>query len=117
MPSPPAWKGVNIISFLYLFRLPFMNLHIVCSISLVMIGLGRGRMVAMCVILDSRQAFVMFILAVVVSLVEDQIPISVLMDFMALSQFMLSPKPNGTEQGRLAYSLSNSNYTSVYSLI
>ena len=39
-------------------------------------------------IFDSRQAFVIFILAVVDSFVEDHIPISVLMDFMAFSQFM-----------------------------
>ena len=29
IPSPPACVGVNIISFLYLFRLPFMNPDIV----------------------------------------------------------------------------------------
>ena len=64
--------------------------HMVCSISLVMLGLGRGRMVAMCVILDSRHALVMFTLAVVVNLMEDQTPISVLMAFMAFSQLMSS---------------------------
>ena len=73
-PRPPAWEGVKIISFLYLFLLPFMNLQMVCSISLVMLGLGRGRMVAMCVILESRQALVMLTLAVV-SLMDDQTPI------------------------------------------
>ena len=41
-------------------------------------------MVDICVIFDRRQAFVIFTLAVVESLVEDQIPISVLMAFMAL---------------------------------
>ena len=86
--SPPAWVGVNIISFLYLLRLPFINMHIVCSISLVIFGFGRGSMVAIYVIFDSRQALVMLILAVVDSFVEDHIPISVLMDFMAFSQFM-----------------------------
>ena len=88
IPSPPACVGVNIISFLYLLRLPFMNLHIVCSISFVILGLGRGSMVAICVILDSRQALVMLTLAVVDSFVEDHIPISVLMDFIAFSQLM-----------------------------
>ena len=88
MPKPPAWAGVKTISFLYLFLLPFMNLQMVCSISLVMLGLGRGRMVAKCVILDNRQALVMFTLAVVVSFIEDHRPISVLMAFMAFSQLM-----------------------------
>ena len=88
MPRPPAWVGVKIISFLYLLRLPFMNLHIVCSISFFMWGLGRGKIVAICVIFDRRQALVMFTLAVVDSFVEDHIPISVLMAFMARSQFM-----------------------------
>ena len=90
MPNPPAWVGVNIISFLYLFLLPFMNLQMVCSISFVMLGLGRGRMVAMCVILDRRQALVMFTFAVVDSFIEDQTPISVLMAFMAFSQLISS---------------------------
>ena len=88
MSNPPAWEGVKIISFLYLFLLPFMNLQMVCSISLVMLGLGRGRMVAKCVILDSRQALVMFTLAVVVNFMEDHRPISVLMALMAFSQLM-----------------------------
>ena len=88
MSSPPACVGVNIISFLYWFRLPFINLKIVCSISLVILGLGRGSIVAMWVILDSRQALVMLIFAVVDSFVEDHIPISVLMDLMAFSQLM-----------------------------
>ena len=86
IPSPPACVGVKIISFLYLLRFPFMNLHIVCSISFVILGLGRGSMVAMWVILDSRQALVMLILAVVDNFAEDHIPISVLMAFMAFSQ-------------------------------
>ena len=42
----------------------------------------------MWVIFDKRQVLVMFIFAVVDSFVEDHIPISVFMDFMALSQFM-----------------------------
>ena len=45
-------------------------------------------MVAMWVILDRRQALVMFIFTVVESSVEDQIPISVLMTFMTLSQLI-----------------------------
>ena len=64
MPSPPACVGVNIISFLYWFRLPFMNLEIVCSISFMVFWLGRGSMVAMWVILDRRHALVMFTFAV-----------------------------------------------------
>ena len=74
IPSPPACVGVNIISFLYLLRLPFIDLHIVGSISLVILGLGRGSMVAIWLILDSRQALVMLTLAVVDNFMEDHIP-------------------------------------------
>ena len=88
MPSPPACVGVNIISFLYWFRLPFINLKIVCSISFMVLGLGRGSMVAIWVTLDNRQALVIFTFAVVDSFVEDHIPISVLMALMSFSQLM-----------------------------
>ena len=88
MPSPPACVGVKIISFLYWFHLPFINLKIVCSISFMILGLGRGSIVAMWVILDNRQALVMLTFAVVDSFVEDHIPISVLMDLIAFSQLI-----------------------------
>ena len=45
-------------------------------------------MVATWVILDRRQAMVMLTFAVVDNFVEDHIPITVLMDFMAFSQLM-----------------------------
>ena len=56
---------------------------------LVMFGMGRGSMVAICVNFDNRQVFVMFTLAVVDNFVEDNIPILVLMDFMAFPNLYL----------------------------
>ena len=65
-----------------------MNLVIVCSISLVMFGLGKGRMVDMWVIFDSRQVLVMLTFAMMVSLIVDHWKISCLTDLIALCQLM-----------------------------
>ena len=87
IPRPPYAVGVNIIFFESLFLFPFMKLTIILSISFLVCFGGSGRMVAMCVNLERRQVFVMLTLAVLESFSVDQIPISVLMAFTALSQF------------------------------
>ena len=87
IPRPPYVVGVNIIFFESLFLFPFMKLTIILSISFLVCFGASGRMVAMCVNLERRQAFVMLTLAVLESFSVDQIPISVLMAFIALSQF------------------------------
>ena len=67
-----------------------MNLVIILSISFLICFEGRGKIVAMWVNLESRQVLVMFTLAVVVSFMVDQAPISDLTALMAFSQFRSS---------------------------
>ena len=74
--------------FFYSFgRGPFINLTNTLSISFLNSFEGRGRIVAICVNFARRHVLVMFTLAVIESLVVDQIPISVFMAFIAFSQF------------------------------
>ena len=67
-----------------------MNLIIILSISFLICFEGRGKIVAMWVNLESRQVLVMFTLAVVVSFMVDQAPISDLTALMAFSQLRSS---------------------------
>ena len=90
MPKPPQDVGVNIILFDSLFLWPFINLMIILSISFLSCFEGRGKIVAMWVNLESRQVLVILTLAVDVSFMVDQAPISDLTALMAFSQFRSS---------------------------
>ena len=90
MPRPPHEVGVNIIFLDNLLLRPFMNFIKVLSISFLNCFEGRGRMVAIWVNFERRQVLVIFTLAVVVSFMVDQAPISVFIALIAFSQFTSS---------------------------
>ena len=90
MPRPPTEVGEKSMCFENLMWGPLMNLQIVLSISFLYSFLGRGRMVAMCVSLESNNIFVMFTFAVLDSFVVDHIPISVFIALIAFSQLTFS---------------------------
>ena len=69
--------------FLFLFVTPAVDKSAYSLLNLIL-------KVGTCVTLDRRHAFVILTLAEVGSLVVDQMPISVLMAFMARCQFMSS---------------------------
>ena len=88
MPRPPTEVGEKIMCFENLGWGPLMNLQITLSILFLNSFFGRGKMVAMCVSLESKHVLVMLTFAVVDNLVVDQTPISVFIAFIAFCQLM-----------------------------
>ena len=74
MPRPPTEVGENIICFENFGRGLLINLQIILSILFLNSFFRRGKMVAMCVSLESKHVLVMFTFAVVDNLVVDQTP-------------------------------------------